>query len=264
MSQENPRSLSRLREDLQPDPFHWAYRYLWVPLLLLQSGLYSRVVWRFWAAPVYASVPTETYPLLHQNHIGNLVSLERQPDLRLLGIHVAMAWSWIVFTLIQKRLGLAMGAALRGDNTMKFDRIRRFHRMGGWFMGILGLVGIGVTPIFTFLDHGNPAMKLFLLGQPLFFLPAIAMTLWTARDRRRPIWDHRFWAETAFVGPAVASVWTEGAIYVTGRMTEMGPNAGEVWSSAVGGTLGALVVVGPAWVARRRAQLATAAREAPR
>ena len=245
------RALSAVRSALADDARSAAYRYLWRPLLGLQLVLYTRVVYRFMSEPVYASVPSAEYPLLHENHIGNLVSLASQPNLAVLTVHVAMAWAWIFAVIAQKHFVARMAEGLKGGQEGLFARYRTAHVVVGTGMVALGIVGILAALVITISNHGNPGMQQFLLGQPLFFLPAMAMVWITARRKNLSIRHHLFWADTAFLGPAVASVWTEGAIYVLGRMTSLGPNSAEVWASAVGGGLGALAVVVPGWFARR-------------
>ncbi|MFO0756008.1 MAG: hypothetical protein U0359_05935 [Byssovorax sp.] len=261
-----------LRAALTEDASSKIYRYLWTPLLLVQLALYTRVVIRFVSAPVYRAVPSADYPLLHENHIGNLVSIRSQPSLVLLGIHVAMAWSWIFVVLLQKHLVSRMSRALSTPDApdapdapharAPFSRYRTAHAIAGTLMVLLGLAGVLVAPIIALADHGNPPMARFLLGQPLFFVPAIVMVAVTARDKNRSIRHHRFWSDVAFLGPAIASVWTEAGIYVLGRLTPVGPNQGELWASVVGGALGALAVVIPGWISLRKGLAADAAASA--
>jgi hypothetical protein len=257
VARRSPRSL---RAALVEDASSKVYRYVWLPLLAVQLVLYTRVAARFFAHPVYRMVPTAEYPLLRENHIGNLVSLRSQPSPVLLGIHVIMAWAWIFVTLLQKELVARMARALgEREQLAAFARYRAIHAAAGTVMVALGLAGVLVAPVIVLLDHGNPPMARFLLGQPLFFVPAMIMVALTARDARRSIRWHRFWADVAFLGPAIASVWTEAAIYVLGRMTPVGPDRGEFWSSAVGGALGALAVIVPGWISLRRGLAADAA-----
>jgi hypothetical protein len=208
-------------------------------------------VYNFVVERAYASVPTAEHPLLRENHIGNLVSLKSQIHPALLGVHVAMAWLWIAATLGQKHLARRMSGSIAepGDRWL---RHRRAHAALGASLLVLGFAGILVAPVIAILYHGNAPMKWFLVAQLGTFLPPMTMVAVTARDRRRSLRSHRFWAEFAFVGPAVASVWTEAAIYVTGRFTSLGPHRGELWSSIVGGALGFALVVVPAWSSWRR------------
>src|SRR5262249_24724621 len=200
-----------------------------------------RIFQRFVIEPAYRPVPTPEMPMLHENHIGNLVSLRSQPSFALLSIHVLMAWAWIGVVILQKYLVARMAKSSGAPDKLDvFHRDRAIHAIAGTLMVVLGAVGVLVAPVIALVNHGNPGMKWFLVRQPLFFLPAIAMTTWTARDARRSIRHHRFWADAAFLGPAVASLWTEAGIYVLGRMTPIGPNGGELLASAVGGALGAL------------------------
>lgn len=253
-SRRRPESL---RAALEDDARSRAYRFVWLPMLLVQLVLYTRVVVRFLAAPVYRSAGTEALPLLRENHIGNLVSLRSQPSLPLLSVHVLMAWAWIAVVLLQKLLVARMARAAAApdpdpEKTAVFQTARTIHAAAGTGMVVLGVIGVLAGPVIALVSHGNPGMKWFLVAQPLFFVPAMGMTVVTARDARRSIRHHRFWADTAFLGPAVASVWTEAGIYVLGRMTPLGPNSGELIASVVGGGLGALAVVVPGWLARRR------------
>ena len=243
-----PRAPATTAATLADDAADWRYRWLWMPMLVVQAVLYTRVLYRFVAqVGDYPSAPTDQFPLLHENHIGNLVSVKDSPNVVLLGIHVVMAWAWIVGVLVQKHLVRRM-AASRTD----YLAVRRIHAIVGLTLLVLGFGGIAVAPIIALLVHGNPPMKWFLVAQVVTFFPPMTMVAITAFDHRRPIAQHRFWAEFAFVGPAVASVWTEAAIHVVGRYTSVGPNAAELWSSIVGGALGFLLVVVPAWFALRR------------
>ena len=252
MGGTEPRLPAQTAETLAAEGLDWRYRWLWMPMLAVQAVLYTRVLARFFWHASYPAVPTHDYPLLHENHIGNLVSVKASPNVVLLGVHLVMAWAWILGVLAQKQLARNMGAAV-GDRA-RYMKVRRIHARLGMSLLVLGFIGIGLGPVIALLVHGNPPMKWFLVAQIVTFYPPMAMVLVTVRDRRRPIADHRFWAEFAFVGPAVASVWTEAAIYLTGRYTSLGPNAGEVWSSAGGGALGFLLVVVPAWFALRRSR----------
>jgi hypothetical protein len=253
-----PRSPTSMATVLREDTLDWRYRYLWCPLLVLQAVLYTRVVLRFLHRVEYPAMPTAEHPLLRENHIGNLVSLRSPIHPWLLGIHVAMAWLWIAGTLGQKHLVRRMAGAIArpGD---RWRAYRTVHAALGMALLALGFAGILVAPVIALLHHGNPPMKWFLVSQLVTFLPPMTMVAVTARSRTRSLRDHRFWAEFAFVGPAVASVWTEGAIYVTGRFTALGPNRGELWSSVVGGALGFALVVLPAWSSWRRGLAADAA-----
>ena len=257
MGGTEPRTPAQTAETLTAEGLDWRYRWLWMPMLAVQAVLYTRVLTRFLLHATYPSTPTRDFPLLHENHIGNLVSLKASPNPWLLGVHVVMAWSWIAGVLVQKQLARMMGAAALSGDRARYAGVRRIHARLGIGLLVLGFIGIGVAPVIALMVHGNPPMKWFLVAQIVTFYPPMAMVFVTVRDRRRPIADHRFWAEFAFVGPAVASVWTEAAIYVTGRYTSLGPNAGEVWSSAAGGALGFLLVVVPAWFALRRSRTAS-------
>jgi hypothetical protein len=199
-------------------------------------------------------------PLMHENHLGNLVALKSQPNLLLLSVHLAMAVAYIGATMLQKALVARMSGALEDParDPAAFARYRRIHATVGWSLCLLGLVGIAIAPVITLLNHGNPAMVMFLVGQPLFFLPLITMVLVSARRRDRSIRTHRFWAETAFLGPALASLWAEGLIYVIGRMTPIGPRIGEVAASAFAAAASVVLVVWPAWLARKRGLAADA------
>jgi hypothetical protein len=248
------RAPAKTAETLGAEALDWRYRWLWMPMLGVQAVLYTRVLARFFLHPSYPAVPTHDYPLLHENHIGNLVSVKASPNVVLLGVHLVMAWAWIVGVLAQKQLARSMNAAVIDGDPARYAAVRRMHARLGMSLVVLGFIGIGIAPVIALLVHGNPPMKWFLVAQIVTFYPPMAMVLVTVRDRARPIAQHRFWAEFAFVGPAVASVWTEAAIYLTGRYTSLGPNAGEVWSSAGGGALGFLLVVVPAWFALRRSR----------
>jgi hypothetical protein len=232
------------------------YLYVWRVLLWIQLVLYTIAVGRFIVEPAYRKIAHPDYPHLYENHIGNYVSLTTPLNVPLMTVHVAMAWWWIAAVLLQKFLVKRMSIALAGPRDTSWLRYREAHMLIGWSHIVLGLLGVLVAPLLSFWHHGNPGQKWFLLGQPLIFVPAIAMTLWTARRRDGSIWDHRFWAETAFLGPAVASLWTEVAIHFLGRIESIGPHRAELGSSIVGGLLGFAVVVIPAAIARREGKRA--------
>jgi hypothetical protein len=258
------RTLEDVRGALTDDARSKVYRFVWLPLLALQLVLYTRVLVRFVADPAYAGAATDRFPLLHRNHLGNFVSIRSQPDVALLGIHLAMAWSWIAVCLVQKQLVARMASAVSANDEARFLRWRSIHAAVGTFMVAIGIVGILIGPVFVVANHGNPAMQRFLIGQPLFFVPAIVMVMVTARRKSRSIRHHLFWADTAFLGPAVASIWTEAGIHALGGIPAVGPDVAEVLASAVGGGLGALAVVLPAWLARRSGLARDAAASASR
>ena len=219
----------------------------WRPILVLQLLLYTAMLIRFVIEPNYVDVPTPEHPTLRRNHILNFVSLRDNPALVLMTVHVAMAWLWIAATLAQKELARVMGRS-KAD----FQRVRRYHARIGWTLVLSGMVGITFGAVIAFGWHENPPMRRFLLAQPLYFLPMMVLTLVSARRARWSVRYHRFWAEMAFLGPAVSSLWTEIAIFVTQRFTPLGPHGGEYWSSVVGGSLGFAIVVVPAFFLLRR------------
>jgi hypothetical protein len=226
----------------------------WRPMLVVQLVLYTVMVGRFLLQPVYADAPTAEHPDLKRNHILNFVSLTEEPARFLMVLHVAMAWVWIAATLSQKEVVRVMA---RGEEA--YRRYRRVHAATGWTLVLLGNVGIVVGAIIAWKWHGNEPMRRFLMAQPLYFVPMMVLTAISARRASWSVRYHRFWAEMAFLGPAVSSLWTEIAIFVTQRFTPLGPHSGEYWSSVVGGALGFAVVVIPSFFAMRRGLVADAA-----
>ena len=254
MVDSSRRKFRSIRATLREDASNRVYLLLWMPLLLVQLVLYCLMLWRFFESPEYAPVPDPEHPLLKENHIQNLVSLKSQPELWLLGTHVAMAWLWIAGTLGQKALVSRMA---RGGKA--FVNARRLHVILGWSLCSLAFVGIIIGTWLAYDLHGSEQMRWFLVAQPLFFLPAIGAVVLTAKRRAWSIRHHRFWAETTFLGPGLASLWTEVGIHVGQRMTSFGIHEAEFWASAAGGAIGFAVVVIPAWIALRRGLVSDAA-----
>jgi hypothetical protein len=254
-----PRTRDNLTRALVEDASAPIYRWIWRPMLALQFVNYLRVVVNLSREPRYAQVGGAADPALHANHIGNLIVLKAQPNIWLLSVHMAMALLWIGATMWQKHFVAKMAGALatpgRGP---AFARYRRVHARMGWSLSVLGIVGILIGPVLALLNHGNQPMRRFLLTQPLFFLPLMAMVLISARNRRWSIRTHKFWAETAYLGPALASLWAEAMIYAFGQLPQIGPRKGDLLASQIAAVLSVFLVVLPAWIARRRGLAADA------
>jgi hypothetical protein len=248
-----PRTRANLARALAEDASAPLYKWVWRPMLALQFLNYVRVVVNLIRQPQYQAVGGAGDPALHANHIGNLIVLKAQPNVWLLSVHMAMALCWIGATLAQKHFVARMAAALgTAGQGAAFARQRRFHVLSGWTLTVLGMVGIVIGPVLALLNTGNEPMQRFLLTQPIFFLPLMAMVLISARNRRWSIRTHRFWAETAYLGPAVASLWAEAMIHVFGQLPQIGPRRGDLLASQIAGVLSVALVIVPAWIARRR------------
>lgn len=228
---------STVRQDAEEPVYRWVYR----PMLLLQLGLYLFAAGRFLSTPSYAGLPGASDVLLHENHLGNIAIVASQPNPWLLGVHMGMAVVWVGGVLVNKELA---------HRLVRHARVRSAHRRLGALMCAVALAGCIAGPLIAWVSHGHPAMRLFLLLLPLYFLPAIALVWRTARQKRWP--EHRFWVSVAFVGPAVASLWAEILIYTFGRYTPLGPWTGELAGTWTAFGLASLAVVWPAQRAWQR------------
>jgi hypothetical protein len=229
---------SPLLDVLEHDRADPVYTKVFRPMLVLQLGLYVAATLRLVAEPAYAALDGAADPLLRENHLGNIAIMQSQPRAWLLAIHMSMAVFWVAGVLTQKHL----------VRRMPDRQARRLHALLGVAMILFAVAGCLAGPMMAWHSHGHPAMRAFLLSLPVFFLPAIAMVWITAR--RRAWHEHRFWATTAFVGPALASLWAEALIYVLGRHTLLGPWKGELVGTAAAFVLAAVFVVRPAWASR--------------
>jgi hypothetical protein len=253
------RKRAQVARALSDDAGSWLYRWVWRPMLAIQFLNYLHAAYRFVKDPVYSSAGVAADPMLRENHIGNWVALKSQPDFFLLSVHLSMAVVWIGAMMLQKQLVALMAGALASPGQGRdYARYRRVHAAVGWTLVSLGVVGIVIGPIITVMNHGNEPMKQFLVGQPLFFLPLMTMVVVSARRRDWSVRTHRFWAETAFLGPALSALWAEAMIYVFGRLTPIGPRWGELVASALAAVLGVVFVVVPAWIERSRGLAADA------
>jgi len=235
-------------------------------MLALQVANLVRVWINFGRNHAYRPVGTTADLALHQNHVGNVIALKAQPNPWLLLVHLGMAVVWVVGTMVQKAL-VARAAGPR-PGTGRHDLFwpgdpLRIHAWVGRILFTIGVAGILAGFVNAFISHGNEPMRRFLLTQPLFFLPPMIMVMVSARKRTWSIRTHRFWAHTAFLGPGLATLWTEILINVFGRVRSIGPRGGDLLGSELAALLGVVFVIVPAWVARRRGILADARANAP-
>lgn len=161
----------------------------------------------------------------------------------MLAVHLTIATAWIAAVLFQKH------SVARMANPKTYASHRRWHALVGTAICALAFAGCIAGPVIAFKSHGHPPMRTFLLLLPLFFLPANT-TVWIT-GRRRSILDHRTWANTAFLAPAIARLWAEALIYTCGRLTALGPRRGELVGTSMAWGLILLAVAIPAWRARR-------------
>ena len=246
------RSAASVRAALADDAAWAAYRWVYRPMLFLQLALYARAMVLFLWSPSFALVGGAADPQLHQNHIGNYSILRTQPHPALLAVHLTMALSWVGAVLFQKWTVGRMASSL-GVGGAAYVRARRVHVVVGTALCTLALAGCVAGPLIAFQSHGHPPMRTFLLLLPLWFLPAITTVWVTARRRTIALRDHAAWANTAFLAPAVASLWAEALIYVCGRHTPLGPRIGELTGTGLAWALILEVVVVHVWRARRLA-----------
>src|SRR3569623_290409 len=246
---------TKLAAALRDDAADPVYRWLWRPMLVLQLANLVRVFINFSRNRSYQAMVGAADATLHQNHVGNVIALKAQPNPWLLTVHLGMALTWVAGTLVQK--GLVARAARANPSVGPRDggaaaNVIRIHRVMGWILSIVGMTGIIAGFLIAFFSHGHEAMRRFLLTQPLFFLPPMVMVLVSARKRGGSIRTHRFWAQTAYLGPALATLWTEILINLFGRVPSIGPRGGDLLGSELAAVLGAALVIVPAWLARRR------------
>jgi hypothetical protein len=239
-----------LLDALERDCADPLYTKVFRPMLILQLGLYVVATLRLVAEPAYAALEGASDALLRENHLGNIAIMQSQPRAWLLAIHMGMAVFWIAGVLTQKHLVRRMALALARRQGDASRIARQLHARLGIAMILVAVAGCLAGPMIAWQSHGHAEMRAFLLALPLFFLPAISMVWITVR--RRAWHAHRFWATTAFVGPALASLWAEALIYVLGRHTALGPYAGELVGTSAAFVLAAIVVVRPAWAEVRR------------
>jgi hypothetical protein len=240
-----------LLDDATSSVFRWFYR----PLLVVQLGLYVRGIALYALDPAFAVVGGEFDPQLHENHIGNYSILNGQPNRYLLGVHMGMALFWIAAVLFQKHAVRSMSSALEGaasglPDSAGYRRHRIAHAVVGTLLCAVAFAGCIAGPLIAWQSHGHPPMRTFLLCLPLFFLPAITTVWVTGRRGARAVQRHRKWANTAFVAPAIASLWAEAMIYAFGRLSALGPRRGELVGTSLAWMLVLAVVVIPTW--RRR------------
>jgi hypothetical protein len=253
-----PRGVASLRAALVDDAASAAYRWVYRPMLALQLALYAKAMVLFLWRPSFELVGGAADPQLHQNHLGNYSILNGQPHPALLAVHLTMALSWVGAVLFQKRTVAQMATALGSGRGAALDprayaRARMRHAVVGTALVVLALAGCIAGPVIAFQSHGHPPMRIFLMLLPLYFLPAVTTVWATARRKSRPIRDHGAWANTAFLAPAVASLWAEALIYLCGRHTPLGPRVGELTGTGLAWALILAIVVIPTWLARRRA-----------
>lgn len=241
-----------LRAALADDATSVLYRWLFRPLLILQLGLYVVGVARYVQNQAFADVGGAADPILRENHIGNYSIMAKQPNPHLLAVHLGMATFWIAAVLFQKHAVRNMSDALE-RKTGGYVRARRLHAVVGTILCVVALAGCIAGPLIAFQSHGHPPMRTFLLLLPLFFLPAITTVWVTGRRKARSVRDHQTWANTAFLAPAVASLWAEALIFFCGRFTPLGPRGGELVGTGMAWGLILIAVVIPAWLSRRRA-----------
>ena len=252
---------SELKDALAEEYSSWAWKWVFRPFVLLQFALYVAATWRFygrWSAGsgIYRHSGASD-PDLHVNHLGNYAIVDVEPNHLLLGIHMGMAVIWVGGLLVQKTVLRRMAEAIdatgegRTKNSAAYRRYRRVHAVLGTTMCVAGLLGCVAGPIVAWQSHAHAPMQVFLLLLPLYFLPAIATTWITARRKR--FHDHQMWADLAFLGPAVASLWAEALIYYFGRGTPLGPRIGELTGVSVAWVVSFALLVLPAYLRRRRA-----------
>lgn len=246
-----------LRDTLADETESRSWRYAFRPMLLLQFGLYVAAIIRFWGNAGYDHVGGAGDASLHENHIGNLAIMAEQPNRWLLLIHLGMATYWVGGVLVQKHLLSRMAGAIDARRVgaprdpAAYKRYRRAHAILGSSMCLVAFAGCVAGPLIAWFSHGHAPMRTFLLLLPIYFLPAICLTWWTARRKR--FRDHQAWADLAFLGPAVASLWAEGLIFVAGRHTALGPRLGELVGVSIAWIVASLLLVLPVWLRRRRA-----------
>ncbi len=249
---------SELARVLALDAGHGTYRWVYRPMLVLQFLLYLRGLSLFIADPAFEQVGGARDPVLHENHIGNLTHMASQPNVVLLGIHLGMAVFWIGGLLVQKHLVARMAGAVAGSATRDpaaYKRYRRAHALLGTAMCSVALAGCIAGPTIAYQSHGHPAMRTFLLLLPAFFIPSILQAWFTARAHRHG--DHRFWANLAFLAPAVASLWAEALIYACGRHTHLGTRLGELVGVGIAYVMALALIALPLMRARRAVQSGT-------
>jgi hypothetical protein len=249
------RSIAAMKAALVDDATWSAYRWIYRPMLVLQLALYAKAVVLFALSPVFAVVGGVVDPWLHENHLGNYSILASQPRPAALGVHLLMAFGWVGAVLFQKWSVTRMATTL-GVSGRDYARFRRVHVVVGSALCVLALAGCVAGPLIAFESHGHPPMRVFLLLLPLWFLPSITTVWVTARRRSFSLRDHAVWANTAFLGPAVASLWAEALIYLCGRHTPLGPRLGELTGTGLAWALILALLVIPVWRARRRARSA--------
>jgi len=232
-------------------------------MLALQLANLVRVWINFVRHHAYRPVGTAADLALHQNHVGNVIALKAQPNPWLLLVHLGMAVVWVVGTMLQKALVARAAGTRPAAGGIRAGDPLRIHAWVGRILFTIGVAGILAGFVIAFVSHGNEPMRRFLLTQPLFFLPPMIMVVVSARKRTWSIRTHRFWAHTAFLGPGLATLWTEILINIFGRVRSIGPRGGDLLGSELAALLGVVFVIVPAWVARRRGIAADARASAP-
>lgn len=245
------RTIAQIAPTVTDDASSMVYRWVWSPMLALQLLHYSYVGGLVWLEPRYRLLGGLIDPLMYEDHIGLRMHLDSQPHPAILGVHMLMAWAWPGVVLAQRQLAAMMSRAISSVDEDAFQRARTLHQWIGRAMGLLGFVGIAVTPVLALVNRGPSLTTWFLTFQLGFFLPVMALTLYTARQRAISIRYHRFWAEIAFVGPALTSLWVEIAVNLLDYLP-LSPEVSELAGTQVGVLLGLLLVMLPAWLSLRQ------------
>lgn len=230
-----------------------SYKYIIRPMLCIQLLVYLRAVWRYIQEPTYAFLLEGTESvLLHENHLGQVAILTKQPNLAVLTMHLLMATSWIGGTLMQKHTVSQMARFFVGEkgcDRKMYKMNRKIHSVLGIAMVLFVFAASISGGIMAYQSHGHPAMRNFLMVMAFWF--AASTTMVPLMAWRKDWHQHRFWATATIVLPAIASLWTETLIYSCRRFTPLGMWKSELVGTIVGAVIGAILIVVPAWIAMK-------------
>eukprot|EP01024_Parvocaulis_polyphysoides_P029548 TRINITY_DN26662_c1_g1_i2.p1 TRINITY_DN26662_c1_g1~~TRINITY_DN26662_c1_g1_i2.p1 ORF type:complete len:238 (-),score=20.67 TRINITY_DN26662_c1_g1_i2:125-838(-) len=203
--------------------------YDWIirPILMIQLVHYSWGIYRF----VKSNTSYEFLRELNdgqnssvfENHIMTTVVMKKSPNKILIGIHLFMAFIWILGVLIQKE-------------TIKYVEenklIKKIHINSGRFMIFTSIFGIIVGFFMEIFYQGHLGTKIMFCLLPIGFFPLILLTVFFAL--RKNFEYHRYFANLTFVVPAFASFLADVMIYCFQIFTQVGPG----WAIVLGAIFG--------------------------
>ncbi len=192
----------------------WIYYIMPCISLLLYN--YMTVMYRFIMNPSYETINELN---LYKNHLNNYVITSSQPSTFYLFLHVFMAISWVLLTLIQK---LLLYMYLKQNKfTHKDNKYIIIHGKIGYLLSMITIIGsIAGYNLAQYINYYPTYIFLNIL--PYITIPLTIISIYYVKIG--DVIAHRFYTNFLYVNFALASMHAEYIIWILPKIMNIEPS----------------------------------------